>query len=784
MLRERKRSGSSSGADPKKRDAAARTTEGAPAPEYTGFWTLLVLCLLSFGFIQRLGMYLLLCVGAVFMVVERIFPDLVLPQRRFWFARAVTINIVQVLISQLGTITWEVDARARRWELFDALSDQPWCTPLVGGFLSYFANTFIFYWWHRWRHESEFLWVWLHQVHHSPARLEALTSFYKAPLEIFADSVLIAVVHYSVLGLPETHMIYASAFSVYGELLYHMNIRTPVWLGYVFQRPESHRIHHLRDSQALSKNYSDLPLWDILFGTFENPPENIKWEHLHLGFPEAEELKVVDMLLGQNVRKPGTPWSKFYTNSYSNFVRGAARPAREEAAGTEAFTPTHHLTYTIVFWAWFIMALGYTVSGLHKLGCASWRDGSALRRVLENPLARDNALRQALLDAHPAVLQVSTWGALALEILFAPACLWRPTRQLVSVLMIAMHVGIACTIDFADLTLGVLMAHAFTLPSLFRDTQFDDALGHFRPWQFRVFCTLLGSYLAVHFFQLLPYAPALFTSSGMLPHSAGLPTAAFPSFLGAGGALDSPAAVRAFLVVLAAAACVLASQRPAPRPIVCVFLWWGWASLFNRNPLIANPGLPFVGWLLLATALWQEEEDPSAVPPEKRGVWSTPQVLRVAAANALGALGCAQMIGFYMDLSVVRGAAILTVASPLPLAFSHFRGHETFSNAFSYKARTVSGVALEGFIDPALYGRVRGAYNFKNAFGAALSYGPFFVEPWQLDARRSVLRYGFCEPGNIVSDSNITGGEALRDVTIHVEPVGGGDGWDLRIDCR
>ena len=229
-----------------------------------GFWVLLCACALSFAFIQALGIWLLVGVGCLFIAIELCFPDLVLPPRRHWYVRALAINLVQVAISRVGAATWEVTAQ--RWVLLDSLSSAPWCTPMVGGALCYLAVTFVFYWWHRWRHESELLWVLFHQLHHSPARLEALTSFYKAPLEIFVDSLLVAFIHYSLLGLGEEAMIYTSAFSVYGELLYHMNIRTPVALGYFFQRPEMHRIHHLRDSQYLSKNYSDLPLWDIVFG--------------------------------------------------------------------------------------------------------------------------------------------------------------------------------------------------------------------------------------------------------------------------------------------------------------------------------------------------------------------------------------------------------------------------------------------------------------------------------------------------------------------------------------
>jgi hypothetical protein len=50
-------------------------------------------------------------------------------------------------------------------------------SPALGGLIAYF----IFYWWHRWRHESDLLWRLFHQIHHSPQRLEVITSFYKHP---------------------------------------------------------------------------------------------------------------------------------------------------------------------------------------------------------------------------------------------------------------------------------------------------------------------------------------------------------------------------------------------------------------------------------------------------------------------------------------------------------------------------------------------------------------------------------------------------------------------------
>src|SRR5258708_5183409 len=69
-----------------------------------------------------------------------------------------------------------------------------------GAIVGYLVITFIYYWWHRWRHQSDFLWRWLHQVHHSPQRIEVITSFYKHPVEIVANSILSRAIMYLVIG--------------------------------------------------------------------------------------------------------------------------------------------------------------------------------------------------------------------------------------------------------------------------------------------------------------------------------------------------------------------------------------------------------------------------------------------------------------------------------------------------------------------------------------------------------------------------------------------------------
>ena len=79
------------------------------------------------------------------------------------------------------------------------------------------------------------------------------------------------------------------------EFFYHWNVKTPYWLGFIIQRPESHCIHHLRGHHHY--NYADLPLWDYLFGTLYNPKEN----QFTCGFEIEQELRVKDMLLAKCV---------------------------------------------------------------------------------------------------------------------------------------------------------------------------------------------------------------------------------------------------------------------------------------------------------------------------------------------------------------------------------------------------------------------------------------------------------------------------------------------------
>jgi sterol desaturase/sphingolipid hydroxylase (fatty acid hydroxylase superfamily) len=237
-----------------------------------------------------MGIVAVVLVAAVaMMAVEALAPGRRWPQVRGWWMRALLLNGAQVAVTLVAGRAWD------GW----MLSHRPWSADglgTVGGaLLGYLAITFVYYWWHRWRHESSLLWRWLHQVHHSATRIEIVTSFYKHPLEVLVNGLLSSSVLYLGVGVSAEAAAGAVALSGLAELVYHWNVRTPHWLGYLFQRPESHCVHHQMGLHT--RNFSDLPAWDMLFGTFHNPT---RWE-AQCGFGVAEEQRLADMLAGRAV---------------------------------------------------------------------------------------------------------------------------------------------------------------------------------------------------------------------------------------------------------------------------------------------------------------------------------------------------------------------------------------------------------------------------------------------------------------------------------------------------
>jgi hypothetical protein len=105
----------------------------------------------------------------------------------------------------------------------------------------------------------------------------------QAPVEITLNSILSAAITYTWLGISIQAAVVYTGITAVAEFFDHWNVRTPHWFGPIFQRPESHRVHHKRSYHT--NNYADLPVFDVMFGTYENPLTPV----VNCGFTEDRE---------------------------------------------------------------------------------------------------------------------------------------------------------------------------------------------------------------------------------------------------------------------------------------------------------------------------------------------------------------------------------------------------------------------------------------------------------------------------------------------------------------
>lgn len=227
----------------------------------------------------------------LFLVLDAVYRARKYDTPRFWRLRALAVALVAIALSFVVPMVW-----ARLLGSFTLLDLSPLGTAgaAVVGVLVYELGH---YWYHRAMHRNDGLWLTFHQMHHSPESLDAWGAYYLAPTDVVAFVSIQTLVFGPILGLPLGAAMIASAFLTFNAIFQHANIRTPRWLGYIIQRPESHGIHHERGVHAY--NYSDLPLWDMVFGTFRNP-ETFEGK---LGFWDGASSRIGDMLLARDVSK-------------------------------------------------------------------------------------------------------------------------------------------------------------------------------------------------------------------------------------------------------------------------------------------------------------------------------------------------------------------------------------------------------------------------------------------------------------------------------------------------
>lgn len=249
----------------------------------------------------------LVTIGSFFALaaLERFLPGYDYPSRTRWALRGVVWLVVALAVATAMPLL--TDGWLAEHALLD-LSGWGWWGALPGLVVFELAA----YGWHRALHGVPALWR-LHQWHHASERNDIWSANRFHPLDAAGWAVVGSVCAVGLLGLAtEAALLLATVVAVIAWFG-HANLRTPRWLGYIVARPESHALHHARD--AHHGNYADLPVVDMLFGTFENP-ENAPAQ---VGFFDGASDRVGALLIGKDVSAGSTQHGHGHEGS-----RGAA----------------------------------------------------------------------------------------------------------------------------------------------------------------------------------------------------------------------------------------------------------------------------------------------------------------------------------------------------------------------------------------------------------------------------------------------------------------------------
>lgn len=200
----------------------------------------------------------------VMLAMERMRPAREFPTVRGWTAVGFVFLVMMATISTVVPLAIPADWLARH-----RLVDGTGLGVIGGSLVGYLVVSFFNYVWHRATHTFPLLWRAFHQLHHAPQRVDMAGAVIFHPFDIGMYVLISTVTATFVLGLDPVAAALTGYIAAFYSFFQHWNVRTPHWLGYFIQRPEAHCVHHRRGLHGY--NYGDLPIWDILLGTFRNP---------------------------------------------------------------------------------------------------------------------------------------------------------------------------------------------------------------------------------------------------------------------------------------------------------------------------------------------------------------------------------------------------------------------------------------------------------------------------------------------------------------------------------
>jgi sterol desaturase/sphingolipid hydroxylase (fatty acid hydroxylase superfamily) len=131
-------------------------------------------------------------------------------------------------------------------------------------------SDFMLYWTHRMFHGGGF-WKY-HAIHHAPEDLDWISAARFHPVNLFLGTVAVDVI-LLLAGISPNIMLWVGPFTTFHSAFVHANLNWTLGpFKYVIATPVFHRWHHTSLDQGGDTNFAGtFPVWDMLFGTFRMP---------------------------------------------------------------------------------------------------------------------------------------------------------------------------------------------------------------------------------------------------------------------------------------------------------------------------------------------------------------------------------------------------------------------------------------------------------------------------------------------------------------------------------
>jgi alkylglycerol monooxygenase len=148
---------------------------------------------------------------------------------------------------------------AERWALWELPPAAAWAVGLLG-------VDFIYYWFHRWSHEVNFMWAG-HSVHHQSEEYNLTVSLRQGLLTRVTGGPLYLPL--ALVGVPVPVFLVSHAVMLLYQFWIHTRLIGKLGvLEHVVNTPSHHRVHHAVNPRYIDRNYGGtLMIWDRIFGT-------------------------------------------------------------------------------------------------------------------------------------------------------------------------------------------------------------------------------------------------------------------------------------------------------------------------------------------------------------------------------------------------------------------------------------------------------------------------------------------------------------------------------------